>query len=115
MAISFETTEPNKLLAAFKAAIDNKHVVTWSYDNDGDFTHTPDQWRGKAWLRPVILNGRLMMNFIGRQSEVTTWEVYGVYHGRFAELMVIHCNSLFNEVRMPAHPTNSDTITTRVA
>ena len=115
MALNFETSDPGKLLAAFKAAIDVKQVVTWSYDKDGDFTHTPDQWKGRAWMRPSILSGRLVMNFLGNRTEVTKWDVFGVFHGRFVESMATHCNSLFSGVQMPAKPTNSDMITTKVA
>ena len=41
---------PSQLLSTFKKAIDDGHVKTWSYDTVGDFTHTPDQWKYKAWL-----------------------------------------------------------------
>lgn len=115
MAINFETAEPAKLLAAFKKAIDDKHVVTWSYDKDGDFTHTPDQWNRRAWLRPVMYQGRLTMNFLGRQNEKTSRAVYGVYHGRFIESMLTHCDKLFKSGAATAMPTNSDYITSQVA
>lgn len=110
MAINFDTTNPSGLLAAFKKAIDDKKVVTWSYDKDGDFTHTPEQWRFKAWLRPSIFNGRLIMNFLGNPSETTTKVVYGVYHGRFIESMLSHCDTLFTAGSATAMPTNSDNI-----
>jgi hypothetical protein len=115
MALNFETSDPGKLLAAFKAAIDAKQIVTWSYDQSGDFTHTPDQWRNHAWMRPSVENGRLVMRFFGRSDEVTTWEVYAVFHGRFIESMTAHCNKLFSEVRMPPNPTAVDAVTTKVA
>jgi hypothetical protein len=115
MAINFETSDPHNLLASFKKAINAKHVVTWSYDADGDFTHTPDQWKNRAWLRPVIYQGRLTMNLLGRKSVVTSKELYGVYHGRFIESMLAHCDSLFTSAIATAMPTNSDVITTKVA
>lgn len=108
MSIDFETNNPSALLAAFKKAIDDKHVETWSYDKDGDFTHTPPQWKSKAWLRPVISQGRLMMKFLGTKG--TTWEIYGVYHGRFIESMIVHCNSLFTKGAASAKPTSNDNI-----
>ena len=55
MAIHFYTSAPSALLAAFKKAINDKHVITWSYDDDGDFTHTHTQWAKLAWLRPRSL------------------------------------------------------------
>jgi hypothetical protein len=48
MAVRVSTTHPSSLLAAIKKAIDARHVDTWSYDSDGDFTHTPLQWAKKA-------------------------------------------------------------------
>jgi hypothetical protein len=107
--ITFQTSTPQALLAAFKKGIDDGHIVTWSYDNDGDFTHTPPQWNKKAWLRPAISSGVLTMKLIGHQSNVT-WEVFGVYHGRFIESMIVHCNQLFTTGTATASPTTSDSI-----
>jgi len=115
MAIFFESANPAALLAAFKSAIDKREAVTWSYDKNGDFTHTPEQWRYRGWLRPSLSSGRLTMSFLGRKDEITTWEVYAVYHGRFIESMIAHCNSMFNEARAPSQPIASDLISTKVA
>ena len=114
MAINFDTDNPTKLLSAFKKAIDDKKIVTWSYDKDGYFTHAPEQWRYKAWLRPTIYTGRLTMNFLSGQ-DVTTKPLYAVYHGRFIESMLTHCDELFNAGAATALPTNSDVITKRAA
>ena len=43
MAIRIETTNARALLLAVREAINKGHIGTWSYDSDGDFTHTPDQ------------------------------------------------------------------------
>lgn len=106
--ITFDTSNPAGLLAAFKKDIDEKRVVTWSYDKDGDFTHTPDQWREKAWLRPAISAGKLVMKFIGPKN--VTWEVYGIYHGRFIESMIVHQNASFTLGTATSKPTATDTI-----
>ncbi len=111
MAINFETTDPQKLLATFKAAIDQRHVVTWSYDQAGNFTHTPDQWKDQAVLRPNIFNGWLVMNFYLKKGQKTTKELYGVYHGRFIESMLTHCDTLFTNSTATAMPTNADRTT----
>jgi hypothetical protein len=111
MAINFETTTPRKLLNTFKKLIDEGHVVTWTYDKDGDFIHTPDQWKDKGWLRPTIYEGkRLTLNFIGRTNNKTTKPIYGVYHGRFIESMLTHCDDLFTIGAATAAATNSDVI-----
>jgi hypothetical protein len=112
MAVNFETSNPGVLLSAFKKAIDDGRVVTWSYDQDGDFTHTPEQWRYRGWLRPTLYQGRLTMNFVGRNSDATTMEVYAVYHGRFIESMLAHFDKLFTGATATALATNSDLINT---
>lgn len=110
MAVNFATSDPKGLLAAFKKAIDQGHVVTWSYDKDGDFTHTPEQWKNQAWLRPSISDGYLIMNFVANNKVKTTKTVYGVYHGRFIESMLTHCDQLFTSGAATAMPTNRDYI-----
>jgi hypothetical protein len=115
MAINFQTTDAAALLAAFKKAIDSKHVVTWAYDPEGDFYHTPEQWRQSGWLRPAIYTGQLTMNFVGRNTKKTTKADYGVLHGRFIESMLTHCDQLFSNATATASPTNSDIITTVAA
>jgi hypothetical protein len=115
MAINFQTDDPKKLLATFKKAIDEGHVVTWAYDSDGDFFHTPDQWKGLGWLRPATYSNQLTMNFLGRTNVKTSKAVYGVYHGRFIESMLMHCDELFSTGAATALPTNNDHITTKVA
>ncbi|NOJ41382.1 hypothetical protein [Bradyrhizobium australiense] len=115
MAVLFRTTMPQALLNDFKKKIDEGHVVTWSYDTDGDFTHTPHQWRSKAWMRPSIELGGLKFNFISGVGEVTTKALYGVYHGRFVESFATHCDDRFTEAAVTAHGTNSDFVNSKVA
>lgn len=112
MAANFQTDNPRGLIAAFKKAIDEGKIVTWSYDEDGDFTHTPPQWKYKAWMRPVIYQGQLTMNFIGSRQTKNMREVYGIYHGRFIESMLVHCDRLFTNAIATALATNADIVTT---
>lgn len=110
MALNFFTGTPNKLLSAFKKAIDEGHVTTWAYDKDGDFTHTAQQWKSLAWLRPSVVAGQLVLNTIPPKDTKLTWEVYGIYHGRFIESMVIHCHDLFTNAQATASPTQNDKV-----
>ena len=111
MAIYLETKTPNKLHNAFKKAIDDGHIVTWSYDEDGDFTHTPEQWVKKAWLRPkVTKEKRLSLYIVSPREETISSEVYAVYHGRFIESMLRHCDSLFTEARTTSMPEGDDSV-----
>lgn len=111
MAVNLDTTDPQALLTAFKRGIDAGHIVTWSYDTDGDFTHTPEQWKKKAWLRPRVYQGRLTLNILGRTGEAMPLEVYAVYHGRFIEAMIRHCRARFTLASATPTPTPSDSVT----
>jgi hypothetical protein len=77
------------LHARIKKLIDQGHITTWAYDKDGDFTHTPPQWKNKAWLRPEEQSDKLRLTILAPQSGVTR-EIFAVYHGRFIEMLIAH-------------------------
>ncbi len=110
MAVYFQSSNPAALLADFKKKIDQKHVVTWSYDKDGDFTHATDQWRNKAWLRPSISGNQLILSIMNPRGQSVSREVYGIYHGRFIESMLAHCDSMFTNGSATALATASDMV-----
>jgi len=99
VAVRLFTQDASTLLNAIKGAIDEGHIDTWSYDGDGDFTHTTHdrQWENRAWLRPSIRKDRLLLNIIFASNETQKRLVYGVYHGRFIEMAVTHFPSRFAE------------------
>ena len=111
MAIHFKTGTPKKLLAAYKRAIDDGHVTTWSYDGEGDFTHTAEQWSKKAWLRPKIVPREELVLYIlaPRETELSS-ALYAVYHGRFIESMLRHCDKLFVNGYASAMPESGDVV-----
>jgi hypothetical protein len=111
MAIHFKTTEPKRLLATYKKAIDDGHIKTWSYDEDGDFTHTAEQWLRKAWLRPKIIPGQELIFYIlaPRETRMSS-EVYGIFHGRFIESMLVHCDRIFIDASASAMPESGDVV-----
>ena len=43
MSLTFNSANPHLHSATFKQKIDQGHIVTWKYDQDGDFTHNTDQ------------------------------------------------------------------------
>lgn len=110
MAIRLKTNTPQALLNAFKKAIDEKRILTWSYDVDGDFTHTPDQWKNKAWLRSHVRTGELVLTIIKQKDVNISSLIYAVYHGRFIESMLQHCDTLFSEGIATAMPTTEDRV-----
>jgi hypothetical protein len=111
VAIFFKTKTPNRLLTTYKTAVDAGRVRTWSYDADGDFTHTAEQWKNKAWFRPRVETGELLVfNILAPTDSTLTADVYGLYHGRFVESMLAHCDRLFNEATITALAVDGDII-----
>lgn len=110
MAIHLETDNADKLLSSFKAAIDDGRIATWSYDEDGDFTHTAEQWINMAWLRPIKRGGNLIFIIVKPKNNNISSIVYAVYHGRFIESMLSHCDTLFNNAVATAMPSDGDLV-----
>ncbi|MET4138120.1 hypothetical protein [Pedobacter sp. UYP1] len=108
MAIIIETNAPADLLAAIKKEIDEEKIETWSYDADGDFTHTPEQWRYDAWLRPKIYVGELRFGILKNENIDMSTIIYGVYHGRFIEMLLSHFDNKFTDALATAHKTEPD-------
>lgn len=108
MALEICTSAPQRLLNRIKQLIDEKKIVTWQYDADGDFTHTPDQWRAQAWLRPRVELGKLRFGLLGKQGQVMTHAVYGVFHGRFVEMLATHVTDYFSDVSVSADKAQGD-------
>jgi hypothetical protein len=102
MAVTFETTSPANLLKAYKKAIDDGHVLTWSYDKDGDFTHTAEQWKYRAWMRPKIVDGELRFFILKPKDTNISSEIYAIYHGRLIESFLRHCDTLFTKAEASA-------------
>ncbi len=76
MAIIVRTNKPSALLQAIYKDIDDNKIETWSYDKDGDFTHTPDQWKNKAWLRPKVYNGELRFGIVPQRAVKLSTLIY---------------------------------------
>ena len=110
MTIVVNVGNPSALLANIKKAIDSKHIVTWSYDSDGDFTHTPDQWFRKAWLRPQLAYGELQFGILGPRGIGVSKLIYGVYHGRFIEMLLTHFDEQFATASATAGVTALDRV-----
>lgn len=107
--ITLISANPQQLLASLREAIRKGHITTWSEEN-GYFTHTPIQWARKAWLQPIPVNGELRFAIINSRGSNVTTEVYGVYHGRFIEMMLAHFDKQFTVGFASAMPTLADKV-----
>lgn len=110
MAITVKGTDPQDLLASIKRAIDERRIETWSYDGDGDFTHSVVQWQGKAWLRPAASSGTLVLHIIGPKDVGINRTVYAIYHGRFVEMLLRHFDKQFKSVEISALAIAGDNV-----
>ena len=91
--IFLPTSEPESLLEAIKSAIDAHRIRTWSYDDDGDFTHTAEQWKQSAWLSPKLSNDGLRFYILPPADAQISRQIYAIYHGRFIEMALRHFDS----------------------
>jgi len=109
--VSLNTSRPNALLAALKAAIDANKITTWAYTSDGDFTHTPIQWKGKAFMRPSTVTGaELRFAIVCPKGGSVGTEIYAIYHGRFTEMMLAHFDGDFVLAAASAMPKPGDIV-----
>lgn len=97
MAIIVKTTKPGDLLAEIIKAIESKKIDTWFY-KDGFFTHSPEQWIYKAWFKPQVVPEQNELKFgIYPPKDVTiSSSIYGIYHGRFIEMLLNHFDKDFS-------------------
>jgi hypothetical protein len=110
MAVIVSAPDPAGLLRAIREAIDAQKVATWSYDSDGDFTHTAEQWKYKAWLRPRQEQGLLIFNILTPKNTTLSTPIYAVYHGRFIEMLLAHFDEKFSRASASALPASPDVI-----
>jgi hypothetical protein len=110
MAVRVFCSQPQELLIEIKAAIGVGTVQTWALDSDGDFTHSPEQWKNKAWFRPEVQTDRIIFKILGRKTKRMTKGEYAVYHGRFIEMLLSHFDSKFTAAVATAYPSDGDWI-----
>jgi hypothetical protein len=110
MAITITTSSPQKLLDSIKAAIADEKIKTWSVDDDGDFTHTAQQWRYRAWLRPRVSNGKLRLTIMAPKDTAMSKATYAIYHGRFIESVLSHFDDQVDSLHASPMPEDGDII-----
>ncbi len=110
MAVRVFTDKPKSLLSAIRASIRGGSIDTWSTDADGDFTHSAEQWKNRAWFRPTVAEDRIIFNILGPRSKSLSRTVYGVYHGRLVEMLLTHFDEKFSRVSASALPVKGDVV-----
>lgn len=116
MAVLIKVKMPQTFMDEIMKAIDENKIQTWTYDSDNDLTHSLDQWKNKAWMRPRAIKDSEIYNFafgfIGNKNVVTTKVLYAVYHGRLVETLLSHFDTDITEIFVTSMPDrNLDYIT----
>jgi hypothetical protein len=111
MAVTVFTDNPKELLADIRKAVEHSSIETWEYSAKGNFTHSARQWKFKAWFRPSLMLGKqLKFNILRPKGQNISKEVYAVYHGRFAEMLLAHFDSKIESVRLSALAEKDDVV-----
>src|SRR5574344_592841 len=100
--IKLRKDSPDQLLEKIRNLINNQTIDTWRCDEDGDFYHNRPQWMGRAWLRAKTDDDprHLMFVIIEPREERLSKVTYGVYHGRFAEMLLTHFDTSMEDLRI---------------
>ncbi len=101
---------PEQLLRDIFEQIKNGVIDTWEIDSDGDLTHTPYQWKGEAWLRHYFVDSELIFGIVARRDRKMSKVIYGLYHGRFAEMLLTHFDTQIKEITISSMPEEYDLI-----
>lgn len=99
MAIILKVKNPDYIVERIKQKIDEGIIDTWSYDKDGDFTHT-GQWKNKAWFSAISIEDSLTFIIIGRKNVKMELMEYSIYHGRLVELLLNHFSKEITNIKV---------------
>lgn len=110
MAVIVHSSDPPAVLRAIRSAVSEGKIETWTIDADGDFTHSPEQWRRKAWFRAKVSDDRIIFNIFPPQKTVMGSVTYAVYHGRFIEMLLAHFDTKFARAVATALPSDGDRV-----
>lgn len=87
------------MLKHIRESIHDGSIETWIEDREGDFTHNTMQWRNRAWFHAVRYNGdRIEFRIVCTRQRPINRVEYAVYHGRFVEMLLTHCQRFIREI-----------------
>lgn len=115
MAIILKLRSPmsaQNLIGDIYNKIDNKEIKVWEYDIEGDFTHTSPQWNKQSWFRHKFPkegdDWDLKFAIIGHKQKGMTKNLYGIYHGRFAEMLLTYYDQYIETFTITPHRDQDD-------
>lgn len=100
MSLMLETQDPKELVQLIIKEIASGQIATWQYEKGKGFTHTTssDQWEDRAYLIPKSNGNKLYFGIRMPKNEEDSAIVYGVYLGRFAEMLLSHFDNYFEKL-----------------
>lgn len=101
MPVIVSTQTPKALLDAIKKEIADKKIDTWKHlehQQKDYFTHTPSQFYEKAYLLAEIGAGIITFTVVAPSSGPYEKGMYGIYEGRFIEMLLNHFKSKLTQI-----------------
>ena len=111
MAIFVKTDNASSLLKQIRKDVQDRKIETWICDEDGDFTHNTEQWRHHAWIGAKVEPERIVFYIICRKDKNISITDYAIYHGRFAEMLLMHYDKKCESIEITPLATKYDMIT----
>lgn len=104
MKIIVYTKNAKTLLNKISTKIIDKELKTWEIvknsENNNLFSHTPDQWKEKAMLKPEIKKENLELILSWWKGKEPEERVKGYILGRFIEVLVVHFRKEFDNIKI---------------
>ena len=110
--LKLKNKTPNQIIESINSLIDNGSIRVWEIDLEGDYTHSSTQWNKRGWFRSYLPKEddewSLKFGIIGNKHEEMTRALYGIYHGRFAEMLLTYFDSDIEELQITPNKDSSD-------
>ena len=87
------------ILDALQEAIDNEKIKTWSCEGFS-FSYHADQYEGKAHFKADFVDGSLVFNLLPPKGRVFDKDIYGIYHGQLAQMLLNHVADYFTSIEI---------------
>lgn len=100
-----------RLIEMINEAINNGQIKSWIVDSDGDYTRSQEPWKERAWIRysqDKNDQNHVLFIIVQPKNQSISKAVYGVYHGRFAEMLLTHFDSFISELGISPLLTDHD-------
>lgn len=98
MAVVFRTSEPAKLLEAFRATVEDGSNPVWRCNATGQITHASHRWTTQAWFQPVVEAHQLAFYTLKPSCGHLTRQTYAFYQAQLAETFIQQFFDLYDEV-----------------